>query len=114
MIDLLLRFIIGGLVVSVFAVIGDTIKPESLGGVFAAAPTIALATLVLTLHRHGGAYVGVEARSMVAGAAAFFVYACAVSFVLMRYRPKALLAAGALLTVWAGVAASLWAVWLRR
>ncbi len=112
--DLLLRFAIGGLVVSGFAVLGDTIKPESLGGVFAAAPTIALATIVLTLHRHGAAYVGVEARSMVAGAVAFFAYACAVSFVLMRFRPKAVVAAGTLLTVWAGVAACLWAVWLRR
>jgi uncharacterized membrane protein (GlpM family) len=114
MMDLLLRFVIGGLVVSVFAVLGDTLKPESLGGVFAAAPTIALATVGLTLHKHGAAYVGVEARSMVAGGVAFFVYACAVSFVLMRYRPKALLTAGTLLTVWAAVAATLWAVWLRR
>ena len=114
MVDLLVRFVIGGVVVSLFAVLGDLVKPESLGGVFAAAPTIALATLVLTTHKHGAGYVAVEGRSMVAGAVAFFVYASAVSFVLMRYRTKAMATATWLLTVWFGTAAGLWAVWLRR
>src|SRR5580658_6271551 len=57
--DTILRFLIGGLVVSVFAILGDMIKPESLGGVFAAAPTIAFATLSLTLHKHGAAYIAI-------------------------------------------------------
>ena len=114
MLDLVLRFVMGGVVVSLFAVIGDTVKPESLGGVFAAAPTIALATLALTLHKHGVGYVAVEARSMVAGGIAFFVYACVVSFVMMRYRPKAWMTAAGLMVVWFGTAAGLWAVWLRR
>ena len=112
--DLLLRFLIGGLVVCAFAVIGDVVKPESLGGIFAAAPTIALATVVLTLHKHGAAFVATEARSMIGGAMAFFVYACAVSFVMMRLRPKAVVAAAGLLPAWFAVAAGLWAAWLRR
>jgi uncharacterized membrane protein (GlpM family) len=112
--DMMLRFLIGGMVVSVFAILGDVLKPESLGGVFAAAPTIALATLVLTMHKHGGVYVATEARSMVAGAIAFFAYACAVSFVLMRWRWKALTTAVALLPIWFATAAGLWSLWLRR
>jgi uncharacterized membrane protein (GlpM family) len=112
--DLLVRFLIGGTVVSLFAVLGDLVKPESLGGIFAAAPTIALATLVLTMHKHGAEYVGLEGRSMVAGAVAFFVYASSVSFVLMRYRTKAMATASWLMIVWFGTAAGLWAVWLRR
>jgi uncharacterized membrane protein (GlpM family) len=112
--DMMLRFLIGGMVVSVFAILGDVLKPESLGGVFAAAPTIALATLVLTMHKHGGVYVATEARSMVAGAIAFFAYACAVSFVLMRWRSKALTTAIALLPIWFATAAGLWSLWLRR
>ncbi|WP_216850246.1 DUF3147 family protein [Granulicella sp. L46] len=114
MIDLMVRFVIGGVVVSVFAVLGDLLKPESFGGVFAAAPTIALATLVLTMHKHGAGYVAVEGRSMLAGAIAFFVYASVVSFVLMRYRTKTMATTIWLLTVWFGTAAGLWAVWLRR
>jgi uncharacterized membrane protein (GlpM family) len=111
--DIILRFLIGGVVVSVFAILGDMIKPESLGGVFAAAPTIAFATLSLTLHKHGAGYIATEARSMVAGATAFFVYACCVSFILVRWRPKSMTAAIALMPVWFATAAALWALWLR-
>jgi uncharacterized membrane protein (GlpM family) len=112
--DLLARFLIGGAVVIVFAIIGDIFKPKSLGGIFAAAPTIALASISLTAHQHGTAYVSLEARSMIAGALAFFVYACAVSFILMRYRPRSLVAAAALSPIWFGAAALLWATWLRK
>jgi uncharacterized membrane protein (GlpM family) len=112
--DILLRFLIGGLVVSFFAILGDMVKPESLGGLFAAAPTIAFATLLLTLHKHGAAYIAVEARSMVAGAIAFFVYACCVSFTLVRWRPRSMMAAIALMPVWFATATTLWALWLRR
>jgi Protein of unknown function (DUF3147) len=114
MADLLLRFLIGGVVVSLFAVLGDMVKPESLGGVFAAAPTIALATVALTMRADGVVYTAVEGRSMVAGAVAFFVYACVVSFVLVRYRASAMKNSAALMVVWFGTAAGLWAVWLRR
>jgi hypothetical protein len=66
------------------------------------------------VHQHGAAYVSLEGRSMIAGALAFFVYACAVSFIIMRYRPRSLVVASALAPVWAGVATILWAVWLRK
>jgi hypothetical protein len=112
--DMMPRFLIGGIVVSLFAILGDVVKPESSGGVFAAAPTIALATLVRTMHKHGGMYVATEARSMLAGAIALFAYACAVSFVLMRRRPKALTTAIALLPIWFATATGLWALWLRK
>jgi uncharacterized membrane protein (GlpM family) len=112
--DLLARFLIGGTVVIVFSILGDIFKPKSLGGIFAAAPTIALASITLTARQHGNAFVSLEARSMIAGALAFFVYACAVSFLLMRYRPRSLVAAGALSPLWFAVAAVLYAVWLRK
>lgn len=111
--DLLLRFLIGGVVISAFAVIGDLLKPESLGGVFAGAPTIALATIPMTIHKHGASYAAVQSRSMVGGAIAFFVYACVVSFVLMRWRPGASKTAAIALLAWAVTAATAWAVWLR-
>jgi len=112
--DLMIRFLVGGAVVCLFSVIGDVFKPKSLGGIFAAAPTIALATLYLTARKHGAAYVGVEARSMVAGAIAFFVYACLVSFAIMRYRRSSVGIAAALIPAWAGACVVLWALWLRR
>ena len=112
--DLLARFLIGGAVVILFSILGDIFKPKSLGGIFAAAPTIALASITLTARQRGLAYVALEARSMIAGALAFFLYACAVSFILMRYRPRSLIAAGALSPLWFAVAFALYAVWLRR
>lgn len=108
-----LRFLIGGAVVSFFSILGDGLKPKSFGGIFAAAPTIALATVYLTMRRNGAAYVAVEARSMIAGAACFFLYACAVSYALMHFRRGALNSAIALLPVWGAAAVMFWAFWLR-
>src|ERR1700730_14946463 len=64
--DLILRFVIGGVVVSAFAALGDVLKPKSFAGLFGAAPSIALATLGLTIAANGKMYAAAEARSMVA------------------------------------------------
>ena len=77
--EILLRFVVGGIVVSSFAVLGDLFKPRSFAGLFAAAPSVALATLGLTVASEGGFYAATEARSMIAGAVAFFIYASGVS-----------------------------------
>ena len=73
--DWLIRFLIGGTVVSLFAMIGDAVRPKSFAGIFGAAPSIALATLVLTAHSEGFWYAATEARSMIIGAVAFIIYA---------------------------------------
>jgi Protein of unknown function (DUF3147) len=65
--DLLLRFLIGGFVVSTFATLGDLFKPKSFAGLFGAAPAVALATLVLTVSAQGASYAATESRSMMAG-----------------------------------------------
>jgi len=43
----ILRFLIGGAVVCLFAALGDALKPKSFAGLFSAAPSIALASLGL-------------------------------------------------------------------
>jgi hypothetical protein len=73
--DWVVRFLIGGTIVSVFALIGDVLKPKGFADLFGAAPSVALATLGLTIATQGKVYAAIEARSMVAGAAAFFLYA---------------------------------------
>lgn len=112
--DLAIRLLIGGVVVSLFAILGDVIKPKSLAGTSAAAPAVALATTVLTVHAKGIPYAALEFRSMLAGAFAYLVFAVVVSRVQMHRKPKALVGALAALPVWGVVAAVLWAVWLRR
>jgi uncharacterized membrane protein (GlpM family) len=111
--DLLFRFLIGGSVVSLFSIWGDVLKPKSLGGVFAGAPTVALATILLTAHKDGAHFVSIEGRSMMGGAVAFFAYACVVSFSLMRFKPSSLKCASLSMLAWGVVAFAIWALLLR-
>src|ERR1700730_7666943 len=106
--QILVRFLVGGAVVSVFAVIGDLLKPKSFAGLFGAAPSVALATLGLTVATEGAFYAATEARSMMAGAIAFMAYASCVSWVMMRYRLNALLVTVGAFPIWLGIAFGLW------
>ena len=45
MTEYVVRFLIGGLAVSSFAILGDLLRPKSFAGLFGAAPSVALATL---------------------------------------------------------------------
>lgn len=106
----LLRFLIGGVVVSAFAALSDMFSPKSFAGLFGAAPSIALATLALTVMHSGKAYAATEARSMILGAAAFCLYAWLCRRTLMRGRQSALRATVVLLPVWFAVSFAL--VWV--
>jgi Protein of unknown function (DUF3147) len=111
--QILIRFLIGGVVVSAFAIVGDLLKPKSFAGLFGAAPSVALATLSLTVATEDVHYVAIEARSMMAGAIAFFVYACFVSWAMLRYKPNALVITICAMPLWLTVAFGLWRVWLK-
>ncbi len=111
--ELFLRFAVGGILVSAFAVLGDMFKPKSFAGLFGAAPSVALATLALTIAGEGSAYAAMEARSMIAGAIAFCLYACGVSYLLMRYRFRVFVIASLLIVLWLGLSVSMSALWLR-
>ncbi len=113
MTDLILRFLIGGAVVSLFAVLGDIFRPKSFAGLFGAAPSIALATLGLTIHHNGKLYAAIEARSMMAGAVAMAVYAAIVSWILLRYKSRALTVTLALLPLWFGASFGIWRLCFR-
>jgi hypothetical protein len=58
------RFLIGGTVVSGFALLGGLFKPTAFAGLFGAAPSVALATLTLAIWKEGTLYAAVECRSM--------------------------------------------------
>jgi hypothetical protein len=106
--ELVLRVVIGGAVISVFALLGDVLRPLSFAGLFGAAPSIALATVGLTIVRHGKDYVSIEARSMALGAIAFCIYAFAVSWSLERFKGSTLATTVMLMPVWLGVSLGLW------
>lgn len=108
MVDTLIRVAIGGLVVTLFSMLGDVFRPKSFAGLFGAAPSIALATLGLTVAHNGKAYAAIEARSMMFGALAFCVYAALVSWIVMRWRPSALKTTIAVMPLWFGFSAAAW------
>lgn len=106
--EMLFRFLVGGIVVSTFSMLGDVLKPKSFAGLFGAAPSVALATLALTVVKEGVHCTAIEARSMLAGAVALGVYSHLVMEVMAHRKRSALLVSGSLLAVWFAVAFGLY------
>jgi uncharacterized membrane protein (GlpM family) len=63
-VEIVLRFVVGGLVVSVFAILADALEPKSFAGLLGAAPSVALATISLTVLKKGKPYAAIEAQSL--------------------------------------------------
>lgn len=107
--QLIVRFLVGGAIVTAFSLLGDMLHPKGFAGLFGAAPSVALATLTLTVASEGPGYAALEARSMIAGEVAFIAYAAACTYYLgvrhMRSTPTAVL----LLALWGAIAAAVYA-----
>jgi hypothetical protein len=101
------RFLVGGIAVSAFAMLGDTRKASLL---FAAAPSVALATLGIAVYVHGAGYAARQTWAMTAGAVALAVYGGAVCHLLMRARFRVISATLVAVVVWLVVAFGLLAV----
>jgi hypothetical protein len=80
----LIRFFAGGLMVSAFAAVGDVVRPKSFAGLFGAAPSIAIATLLIALLKQGPSYIAIEGRSMILGAMALAAYSLVSCQLLKR------------------------------
>ena len=111
--EILFRFLIGGAVISAFSALGSLFKPKSFAGLFGAAPSVALATLGLTVASSGPVYAAIEARSMTGGVVAFLLYTCCVIQVMMRLDWPAWVATTVLIPLWLAAACGLWLVFLR-
>ena len=117
--EMIFRFVVGGTAVCFFSALGDILKPKSFAGLLGAAPSVALATLSLTLIKDGHAYAQLEVRSMVLGGIAFFLYAWLVAWLLVRNhsvrkRFSVLAVASSSLVVWITAALGLFYIALRR
>jgi hypothetical protein len=99
-----LRFLAGGIAVSAFAVLGDTLRPKSFAGLFGAAPSIALATLLITPSQKGAPFAAVEGRSMIVGAFALAAYSWTACVLLKKFLLSSWTATMAALIVWFAVA----------
>jgi uncharacterized membrane protein (GlpM family) len=107
MTDLLQRFLLGGVLVSLFAGIGSAIRPKTFAGIFNVAPAIALVSFSAAFYEHGELQVRVLARSMLFGAIALLVYS-AVRTLLVRVQKLPVFFSACLAwSAWGIVAASL-------
>jgi Protein of unknown function (DUF3147) len=98
--EILLRVLFGGIAVTVFSQLGDLVKPRTFSGLFGAAPSVAIATLVLKVAEHGKQYASIEARSMIFGACAFLFYALLVSRLLVKHQFPVLAVTGLSIVGW--------------
>ena len=108
--EYLIRFFAGGLIVSAFAAVGDVVRPKSFAGLFGAAPSIAITTLVIALFKQGPLYVAIEGRSMILGAMALATYSLVSCQLLKRCQFSALISTLLAAVVWFAAAFALY--WL--
>ena len=108
--ELVIRFLLGGAVVSAFAATGELFKPKTFSGLFGAAPSVAIASLALAFHQHGADYVRTEAKGMLLGSVAMLVYCVACVVVAKRRHLPMWLAAGLAWIAWFAAAFALFAL----
>jgi uncharacterized protein DUF3147 len=106
--ELAVRFLLGGAIVSIFAVVAEMWEPKTFAGIFGAAPSVALASLAMAFHKHGGDYVAIEGRTIVVGSLALFTYSCACVAVAKREHVPVWLGAAAAWVLWFMTALGLW------
>ncbi len=104
MIEYVIRFLAGGLIVSAFAILSDMLRPKSFAGLLGAAPSVALATLDIAVVQHGPEYAAAESRTMIYGGVALACYSLVVCQLLIRYHLAALPATIVSFAVWLLVA----------
>jgi uncharacterized membrane protein (GlpM family) len=109
--EFVIRFVVGGAVVSGFALLGDLLRPKSFAGLFSAAPSVAIVTLAIAFRAENANYVREEAQAMFFGSIALAVYSLLVCWLLMRKRASALASTTAALIAWFGVGGSLLMIW---
>jgi len=106
--DLILRFALGGVAVSLFSALAEIFRPKTFSGILGAAPAVALVSLALTFEQRGSSVVRDHARGMICGGAGFLAYACACVLTTASRRLPVWLGAALCWAVWFLVAAAAW------
>ena len=96
--------------VSAFSILGDALRPKSFAGLFGAAPSIALATFLITLSQSGAEFAALEGRSMIVGAFALAAYSWTVCLLLKKNQISSWFATMLAMIAWIAVAFGLCAV----
>ncbi len=111
LLTILVKGLVGGALVVLFALIGEVIRPRSLAGLTSSAPSIATASLLVTLLTSGALMAWNLSLGMIAGAVGL------VAWCLAGIRPVdqfgSVRGAAVATLVWFGTVAVLWAIFLR-
>jgi hypothetical protein len=103
-----LKALFGGTLVVVFSGLGDVLKPKVFAGLFGAAPSVALASLFVTVATKGAPTAAVSSRGMIAGSVGMAVYCVAASALVKRFGALG----GSVLAYVAWIVPALGAYWL--
>jgi hypothetical protein len=96
------KALLGGLLVSVFALLGRVLKPQWLAGLSGASPSIAIASLTVTVFGEGHHAASLAAFGMIFGAVGFVAFGLCVKSLLVRWH--ATVASTAACLLWFGIA----------
>ncbi len=108
---LALRGLAGGLLVVLFALVCEAVKPKAFSGLFASAPSVAVASLAITVIVDGAQRAHQASVGMVVGGLAMM--ACCVLAATAIPRIRALWGSAVAWLGWGAVAAGLyWAVFV--
>jgi hypothetical protein len=103
--ELVLKTAFGGALVLVFALFAQTLTPKRFAGVFAAAPTVALTSLAVTVGVKGTTAAARGCTGMIAGGVGFVVYCLLAPATVRRW--GALRGSAVTLLAWTVTAAAL-------
>ncbi len=106
--EYIIRFLVGGIVVSAFSLIGGVFRPRRFSGLFSAAPTVALATLGILFATGGPVKVITEGHSMLFGALALLTYSLVARALMKHFGWSSLKASILAYAAWFCVALGLW------
>jgi uncharacterized membrane protein (GlpM family) len=75
----------GGALVVLFVLLSDVLRPRTFSGLFSAAPSIAMASLLVTAVATGHLKAAAAATGMIAGAIGMVAYCVAASYAVQRF-----------------------------
>jgi hypothetical protein len=108
---LALRGVCGGLLVVVFALIAEVLKPKMFSGLFSAAPSIAIASLLITAFAQKPKIAAMDATGMSAGALGMVGSTLVAAYAVARL--GAIAGSAVAWLAWALVAGVMYFVFLR-
>jgi hypothetical protein len=85
LLSVVIHAVAGGLLVVCFALVAEMVKPKDFAGLFAAAPSIALASLVLTVAM-GSKVAAVAASGMAVGGLGMVAFCAVAIYTVRRHR----------------------------